>query len=76
MTLQTYNPEKLEGLAFRLFDIAAQLREMAKESRAKNFVEFPINDRKAIQWCESLEVWAKKTRTNFDILLKEATTTS
>jgi len=71
MTLQTYTPEDLEKLTFRFFDLAAQLRNMVKKARKYGLKEIPLHDKKALLWCESLEVWAKKTQINLDILVTE-----
>lgn len=72
MTLHSYNAEKLEKLALRILDLAAALRSMAQDSRVCKIEEIPINDKKALQWCESLEIWIHKTRGSFDIILEEA----
>ncbi len=69
MTLQAYSPAKLEKLALRLLDISALLRGIAKDLRSNQLDELKINDKKALLWCESMEVWAQKNRNNLDILL-------
>jgi len=70
MTLQAYGPEKLEKLALRLLDISAQLRNMAKDMRTNQLKELQINDKKALLWCDNMEIWAQKNRSNMDLLLK------
>lgn len=69
MTLETYDPEKLEQLAFRFFDIAALLRNMAQKARKHDLQEIPLHDRKALLWCQGLELWVKKTQVNLDIVV-------
>jgi len=71
MTLQTYSPEKMEKLALRLFDISAQLRGIAQDLRANQLEELRLNDKKALSWCENLEIWALKNRNNLDLVLRQ-----
>jgi len=73
MTLQPYSPEKMEKLALRLLDISAQLRSIALDLRANQLEELKINDRKALSWCENLEIWVQKNRNSLDLILKQAT---
>ena len=70
MTLQTYSPEKMEKLALRLFDMSAQLRNIAKDLRTNQLEELKINDKKALVWCENLEIWTQKNRNILDLILK------
>ena len=71
MTLQAYSPEKMEKLALRLLDISAQLRSIALDLRANQLEELKINDRKALSWCENLEIWGQKNRNNLDLILRQ-----
>ena len=71
MTINAYSSDQLDQLALRFFDLAAQLRGIARQARQQNLVHIPIHDRKAIQWCENLDIWAKKTEINFQIALQE-----
>ena len=71
MTLQAYSPEKMEKLAFRLLDISAQLRSIAKDLRTHQLEDLKINDKKALLWCENLEIWAQKNRNNLDLILRQ-----
>lgn len=71
MTINAYSPERLEQLAMRFFDLAAQLRAIARQSRQQNLQNIPVHDRKAIQWCENLEIWVKKTELNFQIVVQK-----
>lgn len=71
MTLQPYSPEKMEKLALRLLDISAQLRSIAKDQRTNQLEELRVNDKKALVWCENLEIWAQKNRNSLDLVLKQ-----
>ena len=70
MTLQAYSPEKIEKLALRLLDISTQLRSITKDLRTNQLEEIKINDKKALLWCENLEIWAQKNRNNLDLILR------
>jgi hypothetical protein len=67
MTLQTYDPQKLDQLALRLLDLAAMTRQMANQSREYDIADLALHDRKAIEWCEKLEQWARKTQADLEI---------
>ena len=71
MTLQAYTPEKMEKLALRLLGISAQLGGIAKDLRMYQLEELRINDKKALLWCENLEIWAQKNRNNLDLILRK-----
>jgi len=62
MTLQPYSPEKLDLLALRLLDLAALMRQMANQSREYQIEDLALHDKKAHEWCGSLERWAHKAR--------------
>ncbi len=66
MTLELYTPERLERLAMRFFDLAAEVREMAKTARQKDIESVAIHDKKVLLWIDSLEHWAKKSRAAVD----------
>ena len=59
MTLANYDPNQLNLLALRLLDIAAILREMALQSKQQGLEAIPLHDRKAQEWCDRLEHWAR-----------------
>ena len=71
MTLQAYSPEKMEKLALRLLDISAQMGGIAKDLRANQLEELRINDKKALLWCENLEIWVQKNRNSLDLVLRK-----
>jgi hypothetical protein len=60
MTLQPYDPDKLDQLALRLFDQAAAMREMANLCREYQIRDLALHDKKANEWCENLERWTRK----------------
>ena len=70
MTKQAYDPEKIEKLAFRFFDLGSQMREIAKSMRQNDLTDIPLNDKKALQWLNELEIWAKKTQGSYEITVK------
>ena len=71
MTKQAYDPEKVEKLAFRFFDLGSQLREIAKSMRQNDLSEIPLNDKKALQWINELEIWVKKNQGSYEIMVKQ-----
>jgi len=58
MTLIPYSPTALDELALRLFDVAAQVRQMANYSRENSVVSVPLHGNKAQEWLGHLERWA------------------
>jgi hypothetical protein len=67
MTLQTYDPQKLDQLALRLLDLAAMTRQMANHTREYGITDLAMHDRKAIEWCAKLEQWAHKTQADLEV---------
>ncbi|MCE5303847.1 MAG: hypothetical protein LLF97_12175 [Planctomycetaceae bacterium] len=67
MTLQTYNPDQLDRLTLRMLDLAAILRQMANRSREHGIADFPLHDKKALEWCINLEQWAQKTQADLEV---------
>ncbi len=67
MTLRTYDPSKLDQFALRLFDLAANLRQMANRSRELGIEDFPLHDKKALEWCSKLEQWTHKTQADLEV---------
>lgn len=62
MTLQPYDPDKLDQLALRLLDQAAAMREMAHLCREYRIKDLVLHDKKANEWCENLERWTRKAK--------------
>jgi hypothetical protein len=67
MTLQPYDPQRLDCLALRLFDLAAILREMANRSREHGIADLVLHDKKALESCMKLEQWAHKIQADLDV---------
>jgi hypothetical protein len=67
MTLQPYDPQKLDHLALRLLDLAAILREMANRGREQGITDLALHDKKALESCLKLEQWARKIRADLDV---------
>ena len=67
MTLQTYDPQKLDQFALRLLDVAAMVRQMATRSREYGVADLAVHDKKALEWCAKLEQWAHKTQADLEV---------
>ena len=67
MTLQTYDPHKLDQFALRLLDLAAIVRQMANRGREHGIADVALHDKKALEWCAKLEQWAHKTRADLEV---------
>lgn len=75
MTLQPYDPQKLDQLALRLLDLAAICREMAGRSREHGIADLALHDKKALESCVKLEEWAHKIRADLEVrILQEKAT--
>jgi len=72
MTLQLYTPEKLDHLALQLLDLAGVLRNMANRSREHGIADLPIHDKKALEWCASLDHWAHKAQAEVELRIRQA----
>ena len=60
MTRKSYYPEMLDEWALRLLDLAVVLRQMAATSRANQVTELALHDKKAGEWYDQLERWARR----------------
>lgn len=67
MTLQRYDPDRLNEFALRLLDLAAAFRHMANRSRENAITDLALHDKKAIEWCAKLEQWSHKTRADLEV---------
>jgi hypothetical protein len=72
MTLAAYSPEQLDQLALRLLDVAAVFREMALTGREHGVGQLDLHDRKAQEWCDRLEHWARKAQADLDVRIRTA----
>lgn len=71
MTLITYDADRLDEAALRTLDVAAILRGMAQRCRDEEIAEFPLHDKKAMEWLAKLEVWAHEARTRLDLVVMQ-----
>jgi len=72
MTLKPYNADMLDQFALRLLDLAAMMREMGNRSREYQTENLTIHDKKAREWCDNLERWARKAQAELDLQTIEA----
>ena len=72
MTYSPYTSDQLDDLVLNILDIALLLREMSSVAKKNNINEIPIHDKKAIQWCDNLEQWARKSKMNLDLLVADS----
>lgn len=61
MTLIPYDPDRLDALALRLFDLAAIVRQMANSGRESGVESLALHDKKALEHLGKLEDWAHKS---------------
>jgi hypothetical protein len=66
MTLEVYDPQRLDNLALRLLDLAAALRKMSNLCRDENPEGFQLHDRKALEWLSRLDEWTIDTSLKLD----------
>lgn len=57
MTLEPYDPDHLDKLSLRVFDLCARLRKLANICREEQLPPIDLHDRKALEWLDKLEVW-------------------
>jgi hypothetical protein len=69
MTRKSYSPEMLDEWALRLLDLAVVLRQMAATSRANQVTELSLHDKKAAEWCDQLERWARRAQSDLELTI-------
>lgn len=74
MTLKPYSPDQLDSLALRMLDLAGILREMSHLCRDCDIADFMLHDKKAKQWCDNLDRWARKSRAELEMRAIDAKT--
>lgn len=67
MTLETYNVERLDRLALRVVDIAAEIRRIGRIAGELPETPLALHDRKALEWIGQLEQWAAECRTRAEL---------
>jgi len=72
MTLEPYDPDRLDALSLRLLDVCVHLRNVARTARDEQLAPVDLHDRKALEWLEKLEVWAIEAEANVNALVMKA----
>jgi hypothetical protein len=72
MTLERYDPDRLDALSLRVLDICTHLRNVARTARDEQLPAIDLHDRKALEWLEKLEVWAIEAEANVNGLAMKA----
>lgn len=69
MTLKPYPPNQLDELAWRFFDLAADLRKMARECQNHGVSSLDLHDKKPLEWLAKLQDWSDRARADLEIRL-------
>ena len=72
MTLQPYDPDRLDALTLRVLDICVHLRHVARTARLEQLPAVDIHDRKALEWLENLENWSIEAEARINGLVMKA----
>jgi len=72
MTLEAYDPQRLDALALRVLDVAANLRSMANQCRENNLAGPVLHDKKASEWLAKLEHWSQQATTHVHLRAVQA----
>ena len=67
MTIELYNSEKLDQFAMRLFDVAADIRTMARLLTKNEVEDIPLNDKRFLKLLDEMEDWAIKSKSKIEI---------
>ncbi|MBI3838412.1 MAG: hypothetical protein HY288_10830 [Planctomycetia bacterium] len=57
MTLEPYDPDRLDRMSLRVLDLCTRLRSLAQKSRQEQLPPLDLHDRKALEWLDKLEDW-------------------
>ena len=57
MTLVPYDPDRLDKLALRVFDLCVRIRKLANHCREEQLPPVELHDRKTLEWLDKLEDW-------------------
>lgn len=66
MTLIAYAPDELDRLALRMFDLAADVRQIAHRGREHELATIPLHGNKIQEWLERLEAWSHDAKSRAD----------
>lgn len=61
MTLEAYDPDRLDLLALRLLDVCGRVRILASRCRDEELTSVTLHDRKALEWIDKLEDWLARS---------------
>ena len=61
MTLEAYDPDRLDALSLRLLDACSRVRALAVLARNEGLERIDLHDRKALEWLENLEAWLHRS---------------
>lgn len=61
MTLEAYDPAKLDQLSLRLMDVVCILRRIAAIARENELEKLVLHDHKPREWIARLETWAQQS---------------
>jgi hypothetical protein len=61
MTLEAYDPDRLDALSLRLLDACSRVRALALLARSEGLERIDLHDRKALEWLENLEEWLHRS---------------
>lgn len=72
MTKSSYDPERFDALAMRLFEVASELKGLGRVVQEEKLTEFQLHDRKPLEWLGKLEAWTASARRKLkDEVLRE-----
>jgi len=57
MTLEPYDPDRLDHMSMRVFDLCSRLRALARRVREEQLPPIELHDRKALEWLDKFEEW-------------------
>lgn len=69
MTLEPYNPERLDALALRLLDLCARVRAVGRQSRDEGLDKLDLHDRKAREHLDKFEEWLYKAEAELPLAI-------
>src|SRR6266571_698575 len=69
MTLEPYNPDQIDRITLRVVDLCCRLRQIAERSRQEQLPNFPLHDKKALEWLCKLEEWVHKAEADLNVAI-------
>lgn len=72
MTKTSYDADRFDALALRLFEVACDLKALGRAVRDERLADFQLHDRKPQEWLGKLEAWTANARRKLnDEMLRE-----